>query len=361
MNRAVSLSPILPPITFAPEEAPIDVTSATSGNALKQRILACGEGSDRDLAQRRIAKYEAAAELNETSAPKRINKDCSADGCPGAFYSCNATRCSGTTRAPQGVSYVASYGRSQFIGATLVDQLIGTYPTFTEAERTSLGMGPNTLTQLTQARARAVQMQQWFNNIRAVASYADAATAWDHLAPAQRTRFTAQTGLAEQAYEDVVRMKTSPPTNSNGQDLLDDARQALVTAAIMSDPDMRTLLMGIFQDFDRFTVMAHQLMRDNMDLVLQRFPNAGEEEIAKRVARLHNSGRGGNWEAQVTTDLTRRDNFDYVKRFIGDRRDEGEWRSLRCTNGFGPTATTVAPGTQGRGGGGLELTPLRPD
>ena len=337
------------------------VTSNTSGNADKQRILACGIGSNKDVDQRRVAKYEAAAELNETSDPKRINKDCSVDGCPGVFYSCNATRCVGTTRPPQGASYVASYGRSQFIGATLVDELIRAYSTFTAAERTSLGMGPNSLAQLTQARDRGLQMRDWFRRIPVVTNYADAVTAWDNLAPASRTTFTAQTGLGEEAYEDVVRMKTLPLTNSNGVSLLDDARQALVTEAIMNDPNMRSLMMGIFQDFDRFTVMAHRLMRDNMELVLRRFPNAGEEEIAMRVARLHNSGRASKWDTRVATDLTAKDAYHYVKRFIGSRRNEGEWHSLRCTNDFGPTAATVAPDTQGQGVGGLEFTPLRLD
>jgi RHS repeat-associated protein len=65
----------LPEIRFAAEEAPIKVTSASYGDASKQRILACGEGANANLDQRRIAKYEAAAEINETA---RINRDCQA-------------------------------------------------------------------------------------------------------------------------------------------------------------------------------------------------------------------------------------------------------------------------------------------
>lgn len=80
----------LPEIKFAAEDTPIKVTSASNGNASKQRILACGDGSNANLDQRRIARYEAAAEINETT---QINRDCSVDGCPGIGYYCDATKC----------------------------------------------------------------------------------------------------------------------------------------------------------------------------------------------------------------------------------------------------------------------------
>lgn len=119
---------------------------------------------------------------------------------------------------------------------------------------------------------------------------------------------------------------------------------------------MSRLLTGIFSDFDRFTVVGLRLMRNNLDRVLRAYPNADEEEIAARVARLHN---GGNWNAPLATLKGAGDSFNYVKRFLGDQRGEGEFRSLRCTQDFGPTVRTVAPGTNGRGIGGIELTPIK--
>lgn len=153
----------------------------------------------------------------------------------------------------------------------------------------------------------------------------------------------------------MVRLKTSPPTNSRGDSLLGDARAAVVTEAIMNAPGMGDLLMGIFEDFDRFTTMSLGLMRHNLNRVLAEFPSAKEEEIAARVARLHN---GGNWRLPMAGLTGANDAYGYVKRFIGINRGEGEWRSLRCVENFGPNVTTVGPGTAGQGIGGLEMRRL---
>jgi hypothetical protein len=129
----------------------------------------------------------------------------------------------------------------------------------------------------------------------------------------------------------------------------------MVTEAIMNAPGVRDLLMGIFEDFDRFTTMSLGLMRHNLNRVLAAFPNANEEEIAARVARLHN---GGTWRAPLAQLLGAGDSYNYVKRFLGINRGEGEWRSLRCVENFGPNVTTVGPGTAGQGIGGLEMRRL---
>ena len=154
-------------------------------------------------------------------------------------------------------------------------------------------------------------------------------------------------------------MKTSPPTNSKGTSLLSDAKQGFITSAIMSDVTLANFLMGIFKDFDKFTIMSQALMRKNMNLVLSKFPNASEEEIAGRVARLHNGGPGSNWDAASFTTLTSSDAFNYVKRFLGwsGYKSEGDWYSLRCTESLGNE--TLKPGTQGKGIGGLQMTPLK--
>jgi hypothetical protein len=60
-----------------------------------------------------------------------------------------------------------------------------------------------------------------------------------------------------------------------------------------------------------------------------------EQEIAMRVARLHN---GGGEPLSVNIDNVTRsckigrpcDSGDYVKTFIGGNPGRGDWRSLRC-------------------------------
>jgi hypothetical protein len=171
-------------------------------------------------------------------------------------------------------------------------------------------MGPTSLADLTAAGTRGAKMLRWFNvEIAAASTYAAASTTWDTLPEATKARFTAETGLGEQAYEDIVRMKTSPPVNSAGTSLLGDARQGLVTEAILSNAATKTLLMGIFKDFDRFTVVAVGLMRNNLHKVLAEFPAADEEEIAARVARLHN---GVAWRAPMSVLKGSDDSFHYV-------------------------------------------------
>jgi hypothetical protein len=95
-------------------------------------------------------------------------------------------------------------------------------------------------------------------------NYSDAAGGWDSLPAVQKTQFSAETGLGEQAYKDIVRMKTRPITNSNGTDLTGDARQGLVRQAIMSLPAMHDLLMTIFKGFDKFRIVTDLLIRANL-------------------------------------------------------------------------------------------------
>jgi hypothetical protein len=72
------------------------------------------------------------------------------------------------------------------------------------------------------------------------------------------------------------------------------------------------------------------------------------------VARAHN---GGTWQ-KTYEKLISDDEHDYVKNFVGTpgHRGNGDWNALRCAEGFGPD--TVTPGTNGKGTGGLEMTPL---
>ena len=350
---------LLPQIKFAQGEPSINVTNGKANGAHKQRILACGDGSSTNAAQRRVSKYEAAAEVNETG---QINRDCSQGGCPGIGYSCDATKCYtprdqlkyGPPNNGQPV-YTPSFGRSQFIGSTFVGELLGAYASFSPQELTQVGLTPAMKQPLQAAQSRGTKMAEWWTKTPKAGSYAAANQAWANLSAANRAKFTAETGLGEREYIDMVRIKTQPPRNSKGKDLSGDARAALVTSAIMSNNAMKTYLMGIFQDFDKFTLLSHALMRKNLSAALAYQPNASEEHIAAMVARAHN---GGNWKRSLA-DLTASDSFDYVKNFLGTPTkflDKGDWKSLRCTENFGPG--TLKPGTNGKGIGGLEMKDL---
>jgi RHS repeat-associated protein len=389
-------APWMPPIPFATEEQSITPATADA-NARPQRLLACGVGSTGTTAtaleQRRIRRYEAAAEINETG---RINKPCT-DGCPGIKYYCTAVRCVARNQPPGGTTpfYVPSYGRSQFTLATLVSELINNWASFTAADLQALGLGAVTLADLQAAQTRGTNAGTHFDGVTAVVATGTNATAWQALTPqaqaawltantplteadyenyleaggtwnalsaqAQAT-FTTNTGLGEREYEDMVRMRTVPIRNTNGLDLTNDARAAIVTQAIYSNAPIQTALHGIFTDFDRFTVMAEKLMLANLNAAIAAYPNATEEEHAARVARAHN---GGNWR-RTLTQLTTSDFANYVKRFIGHTgyRNEGYVSAMRCVEDFGTRVDNVvrpAPNvtsTNGTGVQGVEIAQL---
>ncbi len=346
---------LLPEIKFAKEEQSINVTTAVMGNAHKQRILACGDGADANLEQRRVAKYEAAAEINETA---RINRNCSVNGCPGIGYYCDTTKCYAPrdqlSYGPPNTNepvYTPSYGRSQFIASTLISELLAAYDTFTVDELTKLGLNQPMKQLLVNALVKAKNMANWWSNTTASTSYSAANQSWTNLSAANRTKFTTETGLGERAYVDMIRIKTQPPMNSNGDDLSGDAKQALVTSAIMSDTTVQAFLMGIFSDSDKFTVMSHALIRKNLNLALKYQPNASEEYLAAMVARAHN---GGVWQRSYQSLITN-DTFKYVKNFLGTPgyATKGDWNSLRCTENIRPNNVKSGEGIEG-----LELTPL---
>ena len=151
----------------------------------------------------------------------------------------------------------------------------------------------------------------------------------------------------------MVRMKANPPKNSNGDDLSGDAWAAFATTAIMMELKLKNYLMGIIKDFDKFNIMSHALMKKNMDIAKASSTFDGtEEHLAAMVARAHN---GGKWE-RILTDLKKSDNYNYVKKFLGEQKNSGDWYSIRCAESFG--ASTIHPGAGGKGIGGLEITPL---
>lgn len=268
-----------------------------------------------------------AAEINETA---QINRDCSANGCPGIGYYCDATKCypprdqlkygPPSTQEPV---YTPSYGRSQFIGSTLVGALLDGYSTFSASDKLELNFTAAIKTRLEDAKTRAIKVGEWRKKIKPEATYADANAAWSKLSEPGRVKFSAETGLGEREYTDMVRITTKPPRNSKGKDLSGDAWAAFGTSAIFSDTILKDYLMGIIKDFDQFTIMARALMKTNMDRALASsvYDNT-EEHLVAMVARAHN---GGNW-ARSLQGLKNSDAYDYVKRFLGVPRGRNRWR-----------------------------------
>jgi len=242
------------------------VTKGDSTNgATKQRILACGKGASDDINQRRISKYEAAAEINETA---RINRDCSVDGCPGIGYYCDSTKCypprDQLAYGPPNTSepvYTPSYGRSQFIGTTLLNELIIGFAHFSQSDKDALGLTPTMKKSLQEGLQRGNSVGEWRKKIKVEATYADANAAWSKLSVASQKQFTQETGLGEREFTDMARITTQPPKNSKGKNLSGDAWAAFATTAIMTNTSLKQYLIGIITNFDKFTIMGNALMK----------------------------------------------------------------------------------------------------
>jgi RHS repeat-associated protein len=383
------LSSALPPIPFAPGEAAIDVTKRVANGANRQRILNCGREQQSsmpvqyadDAERDRVEKYEAAAEMNETSM---LGKDCSQSGCPGV-----------SINGVNGAVYHASYGRSQFT----VDTFLRTINGLTATEKTALGLTPDIQSRITTAITRSNAVGQGgtglFDVYRHAYTCPQAAAAWDNagqagtpppLTVAARTAFGTRTGLGRQAFIDMICFTPHPPARPTGE-----GRNAFMSEAIFTDATLKTWVMDIFKSDDKFGYISRVLIKKNLatvsgtSTISSNFTNdvaptlpdgsanpayavrqrAIEEELAMRVARLHNGGKA----AALNTDpsiLTRAciatgpnknvplcDTGSYVQKFIGIINDgHGDWRSLRCT---ADAKTGTGADYTGRG---LEFSPI---
>jgi RHS repeat-associated protein len=376
----------LPPIPFGPDDAPIDVTKQAANDTNRQRILNCARDEKssmpmqyaNDAERDRIEKYEAAAELNEIST---LGKDCSKSGCPGVTISGQST-----------TEYHASYGRSQFTGATFLD----TINKLSAAEKSALGLTAELQAKIAPALARAREVGKkkgLFDELRKTYNCAQAAAAWDNAGQAgepvpltrpARDDFSTSSGLGRQAFIDMICFV--PQGNAKP---IGEGRNAFMTEAIFSDAALKTWMMDIFKSDDKFGYLSRVLIKKNLASVsgsaalAGRFDNtiaptlnngspnpayaarqrAIEEELAMRVARLHNGG-----SVALSPDpalLTRTcvkdgpnpnypacDDGSYVNKFIGIISG-GDWRSLRCT-----ADAKTGTGAQYTGRG-LDFSPLK--
>jgi RHS repeat-associated protein len=350
---------VLPQISFGPGDAAIDVTNLTANGADRQRILNCAldQASSMpmkyadDTERNRVEKYEAAAEMNETAS---LGKDCSNSGCPGVDIT-----------GQSGIVYHASYGRSQFTG----DTFLATINRLSTEAKEALGVTADMQDRITKALARALEVGRAappanpgaFTKYRARYNCSNAASAWDNagqtaqtprpMTIAEKSAFQANTGLGRQAFIDMVCF--APSGNARP---LGEGRNAFMTEAIFTDTTLKNWIMGIFKSDAKFGYISRTLLREDLKKVLgqaslsSHFVNAEapttsdgaanpsyqikqrsiEEELAMRVARLHNGGKNIALSPNTAT-LTSNDTGNYVKKFIGIINDgHGDWRSLRC-------------------------------
>ncbi|NEX62455.1 RHS repeat-associated core domain-containing protein [Noviherbaspirillum galbum] len=374
---------ILPPIQFGFGDPDINVMMTNYSATSKQRILNCNPASQFTLPfqsveeRRRIAKYEAAAELNESPAPPAVEKDCSANGCPGMAVVIN------------GHTYHASYGRTQFVGETFLralQSLVINNADVPPASMRQLGITGDVASRIQAAlrRSGAVgRSRGFFETYRArfgtELTSVQREAAWAGLTMAERHSFQDQTGFGEQEFIDMLSFHPA------GAITIGEGRNAFMTQAIFTDEVLRNWLLAKFKSTDEYSfisklfLMANLRTIENILELQSQFRNderpfssewksrqrAIEENLAARIARLHNGGvyrPGANQlprslafhpdESVLTRQCTNQTgslcdiNGRYVANFLGLVQGRGDWRSLRCSDNLTNNV-------------GLEVTPLK--
>ena len=341
------LSTLLPEIPFAPGEEPINVTELTSNSkypATVQRIVNCNFNKSSampvqyadDVERARVEKIEAAVEAVETS---QLDKNCSNTGCPGIDIV-----------GQSGHVYHASYGRTQFTGATFLETVNALFI----EEKQKLGLNDDIQQRLNDALIRvdslAKRKDGWFAQLQSpgFTTCATVANFWDHAGEigaidvAKRDQFIKETQLDRQAFIDMACFVPQAPARP-----LQEGLQSFATESIFSDEVLKNWMMSIFRSTDQFNYLSRILIRNNLRAVLSRpsleqqllnsepresgayleRQRAIERNLAMRTARVHNSGIGGNGLTLNLENLLTNDAGSYVAKFLGVN---GNWLSARC-------------------------------
>lgn len=365
---------LLPPIRFAPGEEvihvdrqvepPLDGSRANQANA--QSILNCKRPTSMPIAyandeeRRRIAKYEAAAELQESPPTSAIYKDCSSN---------NGCR-SGTAITVNGNRYYASYGRTQFVVETFLRTLESLAAGLSAAQKNQLrldevvtlpdGSAGTMMDMLRIARARSTAAAKAFDDLRdsrkgfgTGLTAEQSAAAWSSMPPAQREDFRRHTGLDGPEFVDMLTFVPDGRARTNAE-----AKNAFGSEAAMSLLDgkgthsFRDWLLWLYSSQDEYNFVSRMFLKDNLSTTLRATPLSGrfdnveasgtegwlqrqrviEDELAQRVAALHNWGNVG----RVTASPMRLPVWvrAYVDEFMSVA-GRGDFRSLRCSDELG--------------------------
>lgn len=353
----------LPDIRFAPGEDSIRVTQDKGVDTLhpanKQRILNCQPATTlpvnyaNDEERRRLLKYQAAAELQESAAPSAIYKDCGPDACR-----------SRTDITVNGHSYYASYGRTQFVTETFLRTLRGLIPTLSPQELGRLGLNqavvlPNgrngTMADMAEvALRRAESAASAFENHRKTFGKAltpeQAEKAWESLSETGKAKFIRDTGLGKTEFIDMLcyQPEGRARTEAEGKNAFgSEAANRLLDGSGQSS--FKSWLMGFYQSQDGFNFVSQRFLQDNLRAILNappikdRFVNPEtpgteahrqaqtqiENDLMSRVAGLHNSG-----SLKIATNANPPWPH-YVSKYIQEfssTAGRGDWRSLRCSD-----------------------------
>ncbi len=370
----------LPPIRFAPGEADINVTKSVessvgsmAGNqANQQRILNCNPSTTMpvsyasDEERLRVMRYEAAAELQESPPTSAINRDCTQD------HGCRSR----TDIKVNGHSYYASYGRTQFIGETFLRHVNSLAPKLSARETARLGLDkaielPNgsvgsMAALLKIAQARAEKAAKLFTSYRDKfgrgLSAEQAHIQWKALTAAQITDFQS-TGLGQQEFVDMLGYVPTgrARTEEEGKNAF-GTEAARRTTSRDGAASVGEWMSWLYASQEEYGFVSRSFLRDNLRTVLstkllaELLKNSEtpgtkkyfarqrevEDELAQRIAILHNSGSRKN-ASQVSPELPTWV-ADYVREFVRVA-DRGDWRSLRCAENLGTK-------------GGLQMAPL---
>jgi hypothetical protein len=381
VENCLATSDLLPPIKFEKEEVPINAASdkylspASKNDVLanKQRIVACGASAKDDIDIRRIKKYNYAAMLLE-SFPSQINIDCTKNGgCPGQ-----------SLRKTVLPNYIASYGPTQFILATMLQNLADMHKDATGVSSETrrllrlddpLLWQPSTGSERSEIeksadRARYISRQFALRNATS--------PEWQEINETEKSEFISKTGLsaevAGETWNDLNRWKRNPSPNLNGE-----ARAAFASKVILAEPLLKNYLMSIISDSKKdgaFSQMSEYFLMKNYRAVqgavnksneFSEITEKGEEnrkwiarqreieaELALRVARLHNGdlckklasqcirnvAKTGSLQELIEAD-SRPDGRLYATRFLnaeeypvpqapGAIQPVGDYFSLRC-------------------------------
>ncbi|MEI7444010.1 MAG: DUF6531 domain-containing protein [Burkholderiales bacterium] len=383
----------LPAFSPSPTGTPISPNARRDG---ANRLLACAGTVEPaityrdDLERFRVERLQAAAELQE-SPMRSIADPCTRPGCAAQ-----------DRVVVNGRPYTASYGRTQFTVTTFLGELARLALRADDADaaalRTAIGfdrsiqLGSRAATvrdAFTLARQRVDSTYRAFATLRdEFGRGVDSATAvatWNALPEARRARFSAETGLGQTGFVDILGYRATGTAGLTEE----EGRHALAASAIRTvdwtesgqPVSFERWLVSLFGNRDPYDHVSRAFLRDNLRGVLEapslvgRFANdraagtdawfdrqqAIELDLARRVAVLHNSGNAGlatrpdldAWlSANPTSGIAR-----YVDEFTV-RDHAGNWDALRCAPGLAPgralqmasLAETFTPPPPPRGG-----------
>lgn len=313
-----------------------------------------------DEERRRINKYEAAAELQESPATSAIYKDCSAN---------NGCR-SNTAIKINGHEYYASYGRTQFVVETFLRTLTTVAKDLNAQQRHQLRLDqpvrlPNgamgtMLDMVGIANGRAAVAARSFSKVRmdfgTGLSFQQAQHIWESLTTRQQTQFQHDTGLNQREYVDMLGFTPEGRARTEAEGKNAFASEAVIR---MVDGDGQTSfgtwLMWLYSSQDEYNFVSKMFLKNNLSKIVEAPSLAGqflnteapgtdehmirqrtvEDDLAQRVAAMHNWGNVRRITAPAMDLPSWVKNYaDEFSRSVG----RGDWRSLRCGDELKNTA-----------------------